>query len=577
MDQDALPLDGSLYQPAFDGNGTHVFVIDTGCDTTSRYLSGHAVNVYDVYAATPWAPSANNDRHGHGTHCAGTVGGALVGVAPNTSIWCIKVLSDEGYGTTADVLEGMEAAYNLSRSFPGRSIISMSLGGICDHLECSTDVQLQVIDNVLTPAGIPVVVAAGNDACDACQYSPAAARTAITVAALDRDDTYAYFSNLGECVTLAAPGVEIVSACASGSFLEMYCDADSMLLTLSGTSMATPAVAGRVAQLLQQNASLTVAEVQDALQDRGVQLSRAGDNATVPVMARIYGVAEDDGVRVPPLAHGYGGVTPALCDKGWMGETCAEFFEWGPVCTAEEFVLQTKIVDETGVGTGWPASAGYTIWGDGWMKQGTLPCDIYYAEDRCVPIGSNDTSVELTVAFCDRDRSLYDARLYTGPCASIMGPLYPNEAINMWVSPDGRCMLVEGVVSLTPGSEEEEALCNSFARTVSTVAPSPSPTMNPSMGPSMGPSPGPTAPTIELASNCTCPSHTVSTSTFSITLVSVCILSLCTALAYGRWIEKRGKGGWSDGGGGGASGGGGGGGVSDEIELKEMRGGTAIL
>jgi subtilisin family serine protease len=201
--------------------------------------------------------SPNNDGSGHGTHCAATIAGSTYGVAKQATIHGVKVLSDQGDGFLSDVIDGMRWVFDNHRK---PAVVSMSLGG-----EFSQTVNDAVA--ALFAVGITVVVGAGNDADDACNYSPASAATAVTVSASTRTDSLAEFSNFGSCVDLAAPGQSITSA---------WSTSDNAINTISGTSMAAPHVVGVVAQYLSVYGTLTPAQVTSAIMSAAVQSEALG-------------------------------------------------------------------------------------------------------------------------------------------------------------------------------------------------------------------------------------------------------------------------------------------------------------
>jgi len=252
IDQADLPLDRASYSaPSYtnSGQGVNVFVMDTGIDTTHQEFASDTCtrtvqNIFNAFGSVV----ANTDGHGHGTHVSGTIGGKNVGVAKCANVFGMKVLSDSGSGYDSDILEAFDYVLNLrvnDNTYKNSPlVVSMSLGGDCGT-SCSEDA-LVMATATLSEHGIVVVVAAGNEAQDACLTSPAAAASAITVGATDRYDSLASYSNYGRCVDILAPGSSILSACSSTS--SMTCDSgNSKYLTISGTSMATPHVSGVVA------------------------------------------------------------------------------------------------------------------------------------------------------------------------------------------------------------------------------------------------------------------------------------------------------------------------------------------
>jgi subtilisin family serine protease len=193
-------------------------------------------------------PTNTSDCNGHGTHVAGTIAGRTLGVAPEATIIPVKVLDCIGSGTLAGVVAGIDwMVTNHEAGVP--AVANLSLGG-------AVSVTLNAAIARAVADGITVVVAAGNSDDDACNASPASEPSAITVGASDQTDARASFSNWGSCVDMFAPGTQILSAAISGPSAEA---------TLSGTSMASPHVAGAAALLLDAYPDLTPAAVAQQL------------------------------------------------------------------------------------------------------------------------------------------------------------------------------------------------------------------------------------------------------------------------------------------------------------------------
>ncbi|GAC1690638.1 MAG: serine protease [Gemmatimonadaceae bacterium] len=239
IDQRALPLDG-LYNYFATGTGVTAYIIDTGINFSHPEYSGRATTGIDE--VTPGGTAA--DCNGHGSHVAGTVGGTTYGVAKAVKLVAVRVLDCSGSGTYSGVIAGVDWV-TANKVLP--AVANMSLGGGYSAAMNSA------VERSVT-AGVTYAIAAGNDALDACSYSPASAPSAITVGATDISDAFAYFSNYGTCVKINAPGVNITSAwLGTGTN------------TISGTSMATPHVAGAAALYLSVNPSAAPADVLNAL------------------------------------------------------------------------------------------------------------------------------------------------------------------------------------------------------------------------------------------------------------------------------------------------------------------------
>jgi subtilisin family serine protease len=242
IDQRALPLNNSY---TFNTTATNVtaYIIDTGIRVTHQTFGGRA-----LFAFNAVGDGQNTDCNGHGTHVAGTVGGSQYGVAKGVRLRAYKVLSCAGSGTTTQVVNGINrAAADHPAGQP--AVGNMSLGG-----GVST-----AIDNAVRAAitdGITMAIASGNSNANACNFSPARVTQAITVNASDRNDARASFSNFGTCTDIFAPGVGITSSWATS---------DTATNTISGTSMATPHVAGVAALYLATHPTATPATVQSAL------------------------------------------------------------------------------------------------------------------------------------------------------------------------------------------------------------------------------------------------------------------------------------------------------------------------
>lgn len=240
VNQRNLPLDGN-YTPAHDGANVTAYVVDSGIDYTHSEFGGRATFGYDAIG-----DGRNGaDCDGHGTHVAGTIGGTTYGVARKVKLVSVRVLDCTGEGTGSGIIAGFDwvAGHAVKPA-----VVNASLGTTPGFNAADTAA------NGMADNGVFTVVAAGNDTANACDYSPARAAEPLTVGATDITDEYGYYSNSGLCVQLYAPGSDIVSAKLGGGSA-----------TESGTSMASPHVAGIAALYKQANGDKTQHEIMDWL------------------------------------------------------------------------------------------------------------------------------------------------------------------------------------------------------------------------------------------------------------------------------------------------------------------------
>ena len=248
IDQRDRPLNGTFIYTR-TGSGVKAYIIDTGILTSHSQFGGRAISGYDaVDGALP-----ATDCNGHGTHVAGTVGGSTYGVAKGVTLVAVRVLDCNGSGTNSGVIAGVNwVTSNHSAGQP--AVANMSLGGGASSA-LDTAVRNSIAD------GVTYAIAAGNGnslgvAQNACNYSPARVTEGIIVSATNSSDAKASWANYGTCVDLFAPGVSILSS---------WYTSTTATNTISGTSMATPHVAGVVALYLQGNPSASPATVQSAI------------------------------------------------------------------------------------------------------------------------------------------------------------------------------------------------------------------------------------------------------------------------------------------------------------------------
>jgi subtilisin family serine protease len=239
IDQRNLPLSGT-YTYNWTGSGVRAYVIDTGIRTSHTQFGGRASNVFDAFGGN------GQDCNGHGTHVSGTIGGSTYGVAKSALLRGVRVLDCNGSGSTSGVISGVDWVTN---NHINPAVANMSLGG-------GASSSLDTAVNNLSNSGVPIAVAAGNSNVDACGTSPARAANAITVGATTTSDARASFSNFGTCLDIFAPGSGILSA---------WFSSDTATATLSGTSMASPHVAGVAALYKQFSPGASASTVRNAI------------------------------------------------------------------------------------------------------------------------------------------------------------------------------------------------------------------------------------------------------------------------------------------------------------------------
>lgn len=224
------------------GQDVNVYIVDTGININHVNFAGRASFGYSAVDTT-------EDGNGHGTHCAGTAVGSLYGVARSARAIAVKVLDDDGAGSTSDIIAGINWVVRQYRQTGVAAVMSMSFGG-------PVNVPLDQAVNAAVKTGVHAVVAAGNNARDASTTSPAHVPSAITVGATTIADAMASFSNYGPLVDIFAPGQNVISS---------WIGSKTATKNISGTSMATPHVAGVLAALISQHGNLPPAQLRTLL------------------------------------------------------------------------------------------------------------------------------------------------------------------------------------------------------------------------------------------------------------------------------------------------------------------------
>lgn len=235
IDQRTRPLDNS-YSYSYTGRGVTAYVFDTGIRFSHVDFGGRARPGFDAWGGD------GNDCHSHGTHVAGTIGGSEYGVAKEAGLVSVRIMDCHGRGSQSGIIAGIDW---VIKNHKGPSVANFSIaGGKSEELNTA-------IRNLIN-AGVHVAVAAGNNGDDACNWSPASTREAVTVGGTNTNDSRRLSSNFGQCVDVFAPGSSILSA---------YALDDYSTITKSGTSMAAPHVAGVMAKWLEVEPSISPSQM----------------------------------------------------------------------------------------------------------------------------------------------------------------------------------------------------------------------------------------------------------------------------------------------------------------------------
>ena len=312
VDQRSLPLN-TKYIYNTTASSVHVYVIDTGILYTHSLFGGRATKGFDAWGGS------GIDCHGHGTHVSGTIGSTTYGIAKGVKLHGVRVLDCYGSGTDSTVIAGMDWVAN-NRILP--AVANMSLGG-------GASASLDTAVNYLISHSVTVVVAAGNDDYDACYYSPARVPNAITVGATDKYDYRSYFSNWGTCLDLFAPGTDIKSTWFTSS---------TATNTISGTSMASPHVAGVAALYLQTHPGASPATVASAIKN-GASTGKVSDPGTGSPNRLLYSLLS------------IGKPSPNPISPSGVGKDRTPTYKWSKITGATKYQYQvfkgsTKVIDK---------------------------------------------------------------------------------------------------------------------------------------------------------------------------------------------------------------------------------------
>jgi subtilisin family serine protease len=290
-DQRNLPLSNTYVYNA-NGSGSTVYVIDSGVRVTHNDFGGRASHGYDFVDGDADA----SDCDGHGTHVAGTVGGNTYGIAKAASLVAVRVLDCNGDGVGSDIIAGLD--WVTAQHTPGeKDVANMSLG---TQIGTSSTIDAAVRNSIAD--GTTYAVAAGNGgplgiADDACAYSPSRVTEAIVVSATDSADRKASFANYGTCVDIFAPGYNVLSS---------WMTSDTATNTISGTSMASPHVAGVAAQYLQANGATSPPAVSTALTSNATtgKVTSAGSGSPNRLLYNGFISAGTTPTPTPPPGNG---------------------------------------------------------------------------------------------------------------------------------------------------------------------------------------------------------------------------------------------------------------------------------
>ncbi len=389
IDQRALPLN-QTYSYATDGTGVHAYIIDTGINATHMEFGngpGGASRIAVGYDFVD-GDSDPTDCAGHGTHVAGTVAGTTYGVAKQATIHAVRVLDCAGSGTFSGVIAGIDW---VTANHIGPAVANMSLGGSFN----------QAVNDAVTnsvASGVTYAIAAGNSSADACSYSPASTPNAITVGATDSTDARASYSNYGTCLDIFAPGTNVTSA---------WYGSTTATNTISGTSMATPHVAGVAALYLGLNPTAAPAQVAAVLTARATAGTVLSPGTGSPNRLLYSGNLDAPTDLIPPTAA-ITAPQDGSTVTGVVTVTASASDNSGIVSAVELRVNGAVVATDT--------VAPYSInWDTGNLSPGSYVLTVTAVDDS----GNLGTSTPVTVTVDNPGLATYNPTLMVPACPSV--------------------------------------------------------------------------------------------------------------------------------------------------------------
>lgn len=322
LDQPSLPLNQSY---TYNSNGSTVdaYIFDTGIRLDHEEFTGRVSPGFDAFTSAVFA----NDYNGHGSHVAGTVGGTKYGVAKGIKLIAVKVLGDNGSGSFTGIIAGIDWAIVNHTTKP--AVGNMSLGGTGTSATLETAVRNAIND------GIIMCLAAGNSASDASGFTPARTAEAITVGATTSTDAIASYSNFGTVVDILAPGSGITSAWYTSS---------TAINTISGTSMASPHVAGVAALYIENNPGSTTAQVEAALKNSAVVGAISGLTGTRA--GTVNQLLQSSFTPPPPPTSAPAAPAQVSPASAATGVSLTASLSWNASATATSYAVQVSTVQD---------------------------------------------------------------------------------------------------------------------------------------------------------------------------------------------------------------------------------------